>query len=56
MTVALGNLAADGIRKAATELKNFTTDVIETGTEFDAGISTTLYFNLYILMHQGIQN
>lgn len=39
MTVALGNLAADGIRKAATELKNFTTDVIETGTEFDAGIS-----------------
>ena len=39
MTVALGNLAADGIRKAATELKNFTTDVIKTGTEFDAGIS-----------------
>lgn len=39
MTVALGNLAADGIRKATTELKNFTTDVIETGTEFDAGIS-----------------
>ena len=39
MTVALGNLAADGIRKAATELKNFTKDVIKTGTEFDAGIS-----------------
>lgn len=39
MTVALGNLVADGIRKAATELKNFTTDVIKTGTEFDAGIS-----------------
>ena len=37
MPISLKLLAL--IRKAATELKNFTTDVIETGTEFDAGIS-----------------
>lgn len=39
MTVALGNLAADGIRLAARELKDFTKDVVVTGMEFGAAMS-----------------
>lgn len=39
MTVALGNLVADGIRLAARELKDFAADVIETGSAFEAAMS-----------------
>lgn len=39
MTVALGNLVYDGIKLAAGELKDFTKDVIETGSQFEAGMS-----------------
>ncbi len=39
MTVALGNLVADGIKKAGSELKDFTKDVIQTGMDFEAAMS-----------------
>lgn len=39
MTVALGNLIADGIKKAGSELKDFTKDVIQTGADFEAAMS-----------------
>jgi len=39
MTVALGELAADGIKMAARELKDFTVDVVKTGADFEAGMS-----------------
>lgn len=39
MTVALGNLVADGIKKAASELKDFTKDIIQTGADFEAAMS-----------------
>nr|DAJ34946.1 MAG TPA: minor tail protein [Caudoviricetes sp.] len=39
MTVALGNLVADGIKKAGSELKDFTADVIQTGASFEAAMS-----------------
>ena len=39
LTVALGNLAADGIKKAASALVDFSKDVIETGKNFDSSIS-----------------
>lgn len=39
MTVALGNLVADGIKLAADKLKDFTEDVVRTGTEFEAAMS-----------------
>ena len=39
MTVALGNLVADGIRFAADKLKDFTTEVVETGSTFEAAMS-----------------
>lgn len=39
MTVALGNLAADGIKKAAGELKEFAEDVVKTGAEFESKMS-----------------
>lgn len=39
MTVAIGNLVADGIKKAASELKDFTADVIHTGASFEAAMS-----------------
>lgn len=39
MTVALGDLVADGIKMAARELKDFTVDVVKTGADFEAGMS-----------------
>ena len=39
MTVALGTLIADGIRKAAGELKDFTEEVVKSGAEFEAKMS-----------------
>ena len=39
MTVALGTLIADGIRKAAGELKDFTEEVVKTGAEFESKMS-----------------
>ena len=37
---ALADLAADGIRKAAGELKDFTGDIIRTGMDFEASMSS----------------
>ena len=39
MKVALGNLVADGIRFAAGELKEFTTDIVRTGMTYEASMS-----------------
>lgn len=39
MTVALGNLVADGIRKAIEAMKDFIADTIEVGKTFDASMS-----------------
>jgi len=39
MDVALGNLAAQGISKAVSGLKNLATSAIETGMEFDSSMS-----------------
>ena len=39
LTVALGNLVADGISKAAGALKDFTGDVVETGMTFESSMS-----------------
>lgn len=39
MTVALGNLVADGIKLAAGKLKDFTEDIVQTGSEFEAAMS-----------------
>lgn len=39
MTVAIGNLVADGIKKAGSEIKDFTKDVIQTGASFEAVMS-----------------
>ena len=40
MTVALGNLVADGIKLAADKLKDFTEDVVRTGSTFEAAMSS----------------
>ena len=40
MTVAFGTLVADGIRVAASELKDFTTDVVKTGMTFESSMSS----------------
>ena len=40
MTVALGNLVADGIKLAADKLKDFTEDVVRTGSAFEAAMSS----------------
>lgn len=40
MTVALGNLVADGIKKAGSELKDFTKDIVQTGMTFEASMSS----------------
>lgn len=39
MTVALGNLVADGIELAAGKMKDFTKDVVTTGASFEAAMS-----------------
>lgn len=39
MTVALGELVADGIKLAGRELKDFTTDVVKTGMSYEASMS-----------------
>lgn len=39
MTVALGDLVADGIKLAGRELKDFTTDVVKTGMSYEASMS-----------------
>jgi TP901 family phage tail tape measure protein len=39
-TLALGHLVAEGIKTAAQELKNFTADVVKTGTTFEASMSS----------------
>ena len=40
MTVALGNLVSDGIKLAADKLKDFTEDVVRTGSTFEAAMSS----------------